>query len=195
METVRGSRETSVSELLEYEISYNNEGTLQWRPPAGSKELAVALSYQFPEEKDMKEKMRAAIKEFLRNQRKVETEMASEETMKRPFTDAEENNNSRLEMPIRSGLQVLSWNPARKIFEGNRKPTKRRYGKVEGAKVAANRGYVCDFHRKQKSKVGPRDSENILKLSKMLTEQVRSRFLPSKQAATSKASQISRRSC
>jgi hypothetical protein len=127
---------------------------LQWHPLAGSKELAVALSYHFPEEKDMKEKMRAAIKEFLRNHRKVDIKMASEETIKPPFIDVEGNDSERHEMPNRSSLQVLSWDPARKIFKGNRKPTKRRYGKLEGAKVAANRGYVCDFHRKQKSKVG-----------------------------------------
>jgi hypothetical protein len=143
----------SVSEILDYKISYNDDKTLQWHPPVGSDELAVALSYHFPEEKDMKEKMRAAIKEFLRNQPKVQIEMASGETAKPPSIDVEGNDKEGLEMPNRSSLQVLSWDPARKIFKGNRKPTKRRYGKVEGAKVAANRGFVCDFHRKQKSKV------------------------------------------
>lgn len=43
---------------------------------------------------DIEENMRAAIKEFLRNRGKVEIEMASEENIKRPFIDAEENDNS-----------------------------------------------------------------------------------------------------
>jgi hypothetical protein len=93
METDHGSREASSSELLKYKISYNDDGTLQWDPPTGSKELAVALSYHFPEEKEMKEKMRAAIKQFLRNERKAETDMAGEETTKPLFIDVEENYN------------------------------------------------------------------------------------------------------
>jgi hypothetical protein len=67
----RKTRGTSVSELLEYKISYDGNRALQWHPLVRSKELAIALSYYFPEEKDTKEKMRAAIKRFLRDQRKI----------------------------------------------------------------------------------------------------------------------------
>lgn len=154
MAVERGNAETSVSELFEYKISYHNDGTLQWHPLAGSKELALALSYHFPEEKDMKEKMRAAIKEFLRDQRKRSMEKAGLETLNSAFNYSGDNDGERQEAPNRPNLQILSWDPVEKNFQGNRKPTKRRYGKIEGAKVAANRGYACDFHRKQKSKVG-----------------------------------------
>jgi hypothetical protein len=67
----RGNREASVSRVLEYQISYDVDGTFRWTPPARSKELATALSYHYPEEKDMKAKMQAAIEEFLRDERKV----------------------------------------------------------------------------------------------------------------------------
>jgi hypothetical protein len=44
--------------------------TLQWDPLAGSQELALALSYHFPQEKDVESKMGAAVKSFLRARRK-----------------------------------------------------------------------------------------------------------------------------
>jgi hypothetical protein len=165
MAVERGNRETSVSELFEYKISYHNDGTLQWYPPAGSKELAIALSYHFPEEKGMKEKMRAAMKEFLRDQRKRSMEKARAETLNSAFNYSDDDGGERQEAPNRPNLQVLSWDPVEKNFQGNRKPTKRRYGKIERAKVAENRGYACDFHRKQKSKVGLVHFECIMECS------------------------------
>ena len=149
----RETRETSVSELLEYKISYSDDGTLQSTPPPRSKELAIALSYHFPEEKDMKEKMKAAIKVFLRATRKENMDSTMVASAKPASIDCQDNDIERLEAPNRPDLKVLSWDPAGKIFKGDRRPTKRRYGRMEGAKVAANRGFVCELHRKQKSKV------------------------------------------
>lgn len=63
------SRESSIFEPPEYEISYGEDHTLQWDPPAGSKELAVALSYHFPMG-DLESKMRAATKGFLKAEAK-----------------------------------------------------------------------------------------------------------------------------
>lgn len=213
----RGNREASVSGLLEYQISYGDDGTFRWTPPAGSKELATALSYHYPEDKDMKAKMQTAIKEFLRDERKFAFGDAkkkgggrdaakvtigpendavifatrthpilalSETARKAATTSADElshetdsklhqaaevggfdlsrqtpignqvitmQQNMNLEKP---NLQILSWDTKEKKFKGDNRRKKRRYGKVEGAKVAANRGYVCDFHRRQKVKVG-----------------------------------------
>jgi hypothetical protein len=153
----RGTRETSVSELLKYKISYDGDGTLQWHPPVGSKELAVALSYHFPEEKDIKEKMMAAIKDFLRDQRKITSNILMAKVENKSRQSVETSNHhavaERQKAPNHSDLQVLSWDPLGKIFKGNRRRTKRRYGKIEAAKVSANRGNVCDYHRKKKLKV------------------------------------------
>lgn len=49
-----------------YVISYASDHTLQWDPPQGSKELALALSYHFPMERDLEGKMKAATKKFLK---------------------------------------------------------------------------------------------------------------------------------
>ena len=153
----REIRETSVSELLEYKISYDDDGALQWHPPVGSKELAIALSYYFPEERDIKEKMRAAIKGFLRDQRKIIGNVLQAEAENKSRQSVEAGNQhvgaERRKIPDHFDLQVLPWDPIKKIFKGNPRRTKRRYGKIEGAKVAANRGNVCDYHRKKKLKV------------------------------------------
>jgi hypothetical protein len=52
----------------QYHVSYGDDYTLQWTPPVGSKELAVALSYHFPLQKDLESKMQAAIKVFLHHE-------------------------------------------------------------------------------------------------------------------------------
>jgi hypothetical protein len=48
-------------------------------------------------------------------------------------------------------LQVIIWSP--ELEDSNTETKKRRYGKIEGEKVAANRGYACDDHRRRKVKV------------------------------------------
>jgi hypothetical protein len=63
----RESREMLVFKPPEYQISYALDKTLQWDPPADSRELAEALSYHFPMEKSLKSKMQAATKVFLQN--------------------------------------------------------------------------------------------------------------------------------
>jgi hypothetical protein len=60
------SRESSAFEPPSYEISYASDHTLKWDPPQGSMELAIALSYHFPIERDLECKMRAATKKFLK---------------------------------------------------------------------------------------------------------------------------------
>jgi len=211
----RENREVSVSYLLQYQISYNDDGTFRWTPPVGSKGLATAMSYHYPEEKDIKAKMQAAIKEFLRDKQeaafkdtttwgrmdapevsiglehdaaifatKTHPILALPETARNAATRVDElsyetdaklhqaaemggsdlprqtqignqdrivQQNMNLEKP---NLQILCWDTKERNFKGDNRRKKRQYGKVEGAKVAANRGYVCDFHRRQKMKVG-----------------------------------------
>jgi hypothetical protein len=61
------SRESSAAfEPPSYKISYASDHTIQWDPAQGSRELAIALSYHFPMERDLESKMRAATKKFLK---------------------------------------------------------------------------------------------------------------------------------
>ena len=188
MSADRESRETSVSELLDYKISVAEDGTLQWDPPAGSQELALALSYHYPVESDVAGKMRAAVKTFLRARRRAESggRLSGEHpsVKSRPKGGGLEgikeangverngNGNARSQsskteeshhdskkavnkdaagVTAKGELEVLIWDP--KLKGVKRQGRKRPYEKVEGAKVAANRGYVCDEHRRQKMKV------------------------------------------
>ena len=64
------SRQSSVFEPPEYKMTYGADGTLQWEPPASSKELALALSYYFPREPDLAGKMQAATRRFLKMERR-----------------------------------------------------------------------------------------------------------------------------
>lgn len=55
----------------EYSITIEDDGTLQWYPPASSKELALALSYHFPKYRTLEDKMQAAMRRFLRETAKT----------------------------------------------------------------------------------------------------------------------------
>jgi hypothetical protein len=190
------SRESSIFEPPEYEISYREDHTLQWDPPAGSKELAVALSYHFPMG-DLESKMRAATKKFLKAEAKRYSEKVREKNV-RTFEEKLESvlktslqrqqptsMNSRLNpnssesctsvpnepdhgllqvpdhslpcirMEISPGsnqeLKIVSWKP--EILGFKKTAPKRRYEPEEREKVAVNRGYVCEEHRRRKMKV------------------------------------------
>jgi hypothetical protein len=67
----RESREASIFKPPEYQIFYALDKTLQWDPPADSRELAEALSYHFPMEKSLKSKMQAATKLFFQNRKRT----------------------------------------------------------------------------------------------------------------------------
>lgn len=47
-----------------YSITVGPDGTLQWNPPIGSEELALALSYHFPLHQTLEAKMQAAIVKY-----------------------------------------------------------------------------------------------------------------------------------
>src|ERR1700722_6189853 len=48
-----------------YSITRGEDDTLQWQPPIRSRELANALSYHYPLEQSLQEKMQRAILDFL----------------------------------------------------------------------------------------------------------------------------------
>lgn len=62
----RELRAGSVSEFFNYTVRLSKDSTLQWDLPAGSDELAIALSYHFPLEKGVEKKMQAATKDFMK---------------------------------------------------------------------------------------------------------------------------------
>ncbi|KAE9369855.1 hypothetical protein N431DRAFT_560572 [Stipitochalara longipes BDJ] len=212
------SRESSaVFDPPMYEISYASDHTLQWNPPQGSKELAIALSYHFPLERDLESKMRAATKKFLKAEakkkspawnsvvqkakavlvraggvRRSEKENSPalafiSDSQRRSLASVQEDGQVVEKDPIRERgfsprkppsarprssehgdptfsenasearsssrpLQILKWDPGVNRFA---KRKKRRYGKEEGSKVAANRGNACADHQRKKMKCDP----------------------------------------
>lgn len=68
--SVSYSRESSVFDPPVYTIYSGSDHVLQFDPPVGSKELAVAMSYHFPGEGSLDAMMRAAVKKHLREERR-----------------------------------------------------------------------------------------------------------------------------
>ncbi|ESZ94602.1 hypothetical protein SBOR_5013 [Sclerotinia borealis F-4128] len=193
----RAQRESSILDLPQYVISYNDDHTLQWDPPARSKELSIALSYHFPLERDLESKMQAATRKFLRNERQKTSEdfkmngtsehhnnsddlplhMDTEDQVTRPTLKVLESSSHvrsgstashRISMPETRTLQFLAWDADMKEFSPRIK--KRRYDKEERVKVAANRGFACARHKKQKMKVDEHHSQlNKQRLSNLET--------------------------
>jgi hypothetical protein len=183
----RALRESSIFDLPQYVISYNDDHTLRWDPPAGSKELSIALSYHFPLERDLGSKMQAATRKFLRAERQKEVEnpngsdalenastdavhsaVDTDTQVMRPSMHASEssfhmrsssNASNRNSLPESRTIQFLTWDADMKEFSPRVK--KRRYDKDERVKVAANRGFACARHRKQKMKVFIRISPHL----------------------------------
>jgi hypothetical protein len=190
------TRDSSFFDPPEYEISYGEDHTLRWIPPAGSKELAVALSYHFPIG-DLESKMRAATKKFLKAEAKgcaerartknvqsleenfPETSLRQQEGTDTPSLANPDLNKTPINVPTRpehvtlqdsdystpgtswkaspsqrerhQWLEIVSWKP--EILGFKKKAPKRRYESEEREKVAANRGYACEEHRRRKMKV------------------------------------------
>ncbi|QSZ29828.1 hypothetical protein DSL72_004346 [Monilinia vaccinii-corymbosi] len=179
----RAQREYSIFDPPQYVISYNDDHTLRWDPPTKSKELSIALSYHFPLEEDLESKMQAATRKFLRNEQQKISEnpqtsgtfeninlefdglpmhMNTEEQATRSAVKVELPSSHvksgpiashRISMPETRTLQFLAWDADMKEFSPRIK--KRRYDKEERVKVAANRGFACERHRRQKMKCDP----------------------------------------
>lgn len=182
-ENNQAERELPIFDPPQYFISYNEDQTLRWYPPVNSRELGIALSYYFPEVKGgMRDKMQAAIAKFLQDERQnnltlkdpkisdtpehmasdrlpnmhMETEdQVTRPTVKVPESPSRVKSEShvshRTSMPEPRALQFVQWDADAK--DPSPRIKKRRYDKEERAKVAANRGFACDQHRKQKMKV------------------------------------------
>jgi len=150
-------------EIFEYRITYAPDHTLQWDPPTSSKELAIALSYHFPLEPDLESKMRAAMVRFLSSKNSSPTlnrdshrYLTPEDDETPPATSpSRQLINSKVKPNMRDHLKVVAWDPGNGPKGGfnKREVKRRRYQTEEGARVAKNRGYACERHRRQKLKV------------------------------------------
>lgn len=150
---------------LHYQISYRDDHTLQWTPPVGSKELSIALSYHFPFQNSLESKMQAAMKAFLHQEQQNQSHETDQvksscsdhsTTYQQLSTPSTESSLSPDSGPVVApALQIVTWDSKMKEF--NPRIRKRRYEKDERAKVAANRGFACERHRRQKMKVGAQD--------------------------------------
>jgi len=161
----------SIDGLLSYKISYAPDFTLQWDPPAGSKALAVSLSYNFPLEPDLESKMKAAMFKFLQDPDSPAARPKSQISETNRYLTPEDDEyipkldiisvSSTTRLRKRNGrakddngLKVVAWDPEKGSKGGFKRDVKRRkYEAEEGAKVARNRGYACEMHRRQKLKV------------------------------------------
>ncbi|KAG4427225.1 hypothetical protein IFR05_017293, partial [Cadophora sp. M221] len=83
------SRESSF-DPPSYAIYHGKDYTLQWEPPVGSKDLAIALSYHFPLETSMERKMRAATKKFLKEEKKSQGKVDGHTTALAPVEEGPE---------------------------------------------------------------------------------------------------------
>ena len=153
-------REDSLFSAPEYRITYGHDHTLQWEPPVGSKELAVALSYHFPLQTDLESKMQAATRKFLRGEQdnlsqpmEQVTPASDDSTSREPSSTGPADPNACLEGQPNAApaLQIFTWDSEMKEYSPRAK--RRRYDNRERVKVAANRGFACDQHRRMKMKV------------------------------------------
>lgn len=161
-----------------YQMTYGHDQTLQWDPPRHLKELTLALSYHFPEEKNPQSKMQAATKEVLGKERlelaqkdppkpdttlqpptqkaaSIKTPITEALSLQRTYYPGKPDGVPRTSVKPLPGLKVLTWDPIEGAFNGDENQgKKRRYEKEEARKVAMNRGFTCDEHRRRKKKVG-----------------------------------------
>jgi hypothetical protein len=142
----RSLRDISMFEPPSYNISHGPDKALQWDPPADSDELAIALSYHFPIQKTLKQKMQAAVEKFLLENGPGQLKCAKAircQNKKSP----RDTTSAAIAIP---GL--LSFN-AETLEEVKTKRRRRAYEEVERVEVVSNRGMACELHRRQKVKV------------------------------------------
>jgi hypothetical protein len=154
-----------------YCITRGEDDTLQWQPPVKSRELASALSYHYPLEQSLQEKMQRAILDFL----------DSEITNGKPITKDADTDIKPLEavqlpelISIMERAAPAMPKPAKNITQlpqstqdpemcgvwdiktgESVKPKGRKRGLSPGTRqrVAENRGNTCAYHRKAKTQV------------------------------------------
>jgi hypothetical protein len=154
-----------------YSITRGEYGVLLWDPPARSRDLANALSYHYPLEQTLLEKMQSATRDFLDSET-IESNLAPWEPGKLPKNLVSVNS----ETLIRGGVNEESLMP--QLSKNDTLPPQVAHGKdvfgiwdaesgesvkIKGRKrglsptsrrrVSQNRGNICAAHRKAKTLV------------------------------------------
>jgi len=166
-----------------YVITVGHDNSLQWDPPPKSKELGFALSYYFPEEVTMVEKMQAALRKW-RSQQLRESigvikekrnlihrpdpatlrnsvESGTEFSQREPHINIETENKREASAPRAENLlprkrsKVPGLVTWRVVAENKvaTKPTEKAHSKEERREAWKNRGKACEYHRRRKQKV------------------------------------------
>lgn len=167
---VSGDSSSPPADAPAYEITSGDDGVLRWKPPIGSIELALSLSYHFPRQETLEDKMKAAILRYIRASKKHAAQQSSRGSL------SEGQTKFKVAPPQ---LQMIKWESlctqpplasydnavgsqtskytetvwdARTGEQLLGKP-KRRYTDDERAAIIRNRGNACDNHRRAKRQV------------------------------------------
>jgi len=178
MQDKRSPSNSPLVESPKYDITVGRDNSLQWDPPPKSKELGYALSYHFPEEATMIEKMQAAIRKWRRDQ--LEEPLRLTKERKNIIYPDSNSASSGPDLPVNAvhinpeaetkraalGQSPEFLSPCKRskipgvyIWRAEAKdevvvkPTKRGYSKEERSEVGKNRGKACDYHRRRKQKL------------------------------------------
>jgi hypothetical protein len=154
-----------------YSITRGEDDALQWQPPIRSRELANALSYHYPLEGSLQEKMQRAILDFLDSEstggKPAPTE--PEIDLKPPVVvrppnlisitdsaapDVSEPAENVVQLPqITQGPEMCGVWDIKTGESVNSKGRKRGLSPETRQRVAENRGNACAYHRKAKTQV------------------------------------------
>ena len=154
-----------------YSITRGEDDVLQWQPPIGSRELANALSYHYPLEQSLQEKMQCAILDFLDSEftngnpipEEADTDIKPPVAVQppklifimdsaAPEVPKPAENATQLPQSTQGPEMCGVWDI--KTGESVKpKGRKRALSPETRQRVAENRGNACAFHRKAKTQV------------------------------------------
>jgi hypothetical protein len=158
-------------EAPKYSITRGEDDTLQWQPSIRSRELANALSYHYPLEQSLQEKMQRAILDFLDSEitagkptsKEVKSDLKPLVSVQRPnlstITDKAAPDISKpakeatqqpqsTQGPEMCGVWDIKTGESVKL-----KGRKRGLSPTTRQRVAENRGNTCVYHKKAKTQV------------------------------------------
>lgn len=168
----------------QYSITRGEDDALQWEPPIGSRELANALSYHYPMENGLREKMQRAILDFLDSEiadgeltsKEIKADLmfhsGSEATGLIPVEDeaigklrktsgkAAPLPPQKIQVPDMCGIwDIRTGEPVKG------KGRKRALSPTRRKEVAENRGNTCEYHQKAKTRVSQHNQRPVISIS------------------------------
>ncbi|KAF1995088.1 hypothetical protein P154DRAFT_539005 [Amniculicola lignicola CBS 123094] len=148
--------------MLDYYITRNTDGELEFEPKKGTKELRDALHYRFPDEEDYKPRIQRAILAF----REMEGPSLENLSLKRVHTASSARSVAHTLTPQGSALtsRGLSKQSSNRSGSGSGR-SRRRFNPAERREIYDNRGNVCAKHKKNNEKCNPDTCEGNLQYS------------------------------